>query len=65
DLIYVVVTPQFMTDGDKIAELLLKNWKKPVIPIMVGGYDLQKGYDLLKANGVLSFDTLKSATDLL
>jgi hypothetical protein len=54
-----------MTDGDKIAELLLKNWKKPVIPIMVGGYDLQKGYDLLKANGVLSFDTLKSATDLL
>ncbi|MDR1912602.1 MAG: acetate--CoA ligase family protein, partial [Helicobacteraceae bacterium] len=40
DLIYVVVTPQFMTDGDKIAELLLKNWKKPVIPIMVGGYDL-------------------------
>jgi acyl-CoA synthetase (NDP forming) len=65
DLIYVVVTPQFMTDGDKIAELLLRKWKKPVIPIMVGGHDLQKGIDLLKANGILSFDTLKAATDLL
>ncbi|MDR3162527.1 MAG: acetate--CoA ligase family protein [Helicobacteraceae bacterium] len=65
DLIYVVVTPQFMTDGDKIAELLLRKWKKPVIPVMLGGNDLQKGFDLLKNNGVLSFDTLKGATELL
>ncbi|MDR0746618.1 MAG: acetate--CoA ligase family protein [Helicobacteraceae bacterium] len=65
DLIYVVVTPQFMTDGDKIAELLLRKWKKPVIPVMLGGSDLQKGFDLLKNNGVLSFDTLKGATELL
>jgi acyl-CoA synthetase (NDP forming) len=65
DLIYVVVTPQFMTDGDKIAALMLEKWKKPVIPILLGGYDLQKGIDLLKANGVTSFDTLKAATELL
>ncbi|MDR3347512.1 MAG: acetate--CoA ligase family protein [Helicobacteraceae bacterium] len=65
DIIFVIVTPQFMTDGDKIAQLLLKQWKKPVIPIMVGGSDLQKGKDLLIGNGVLSFDTLKAATEFL
>ncbi|GHS87735.1 acyl-CoA synthetase [Campylobacterota bacterium] len=65
DLIYVVVTPQFMTDCDNIAQLLCEKFKKPVIPIMLGGDAMQKGINLLKENSVLAFDTLKGATDLL
>ena len=65
EIIYLLVTPQFMTDSTNIAKLALKKWKKPVVPIMLGGAAMQEGKDLLKANGILSFDTLKEATEFL
>ncbi|MDR2905014.1 MAG: acetate--CoA ligase family protein [Helicobacteraceae bacterium] len=65
DIIYVIVTPQFMTDSDNIAVLLTEKFKKPVIPIMLGGGSMSNGIKLLKEKNILVFDTLKGATDLL
>lgn len=65
DLIYLVVTPQFMTDNTEIAKLALKEWKKPVIPIFLGGELMDEAKNLLKANQVLVFDSLSEATAFL
>lgn len=65
DLIYLVVTPQFMTDNLEIAKLALKKWKKPVIPVFLGGEMMDEAKKLLKDNQVLVFDSLSEATAFL
>lgn len=65
DIIYMVVTPQFMTDNNNIAALMLKEWKKPVIPVLLGGSMMDEAKKLLKDNQVLVFDSLKEATAFL
>ena len=65
DVIYLVVTPQFMTDNNKIAELMLKKWKKPIVPVLLGGSMMDEAKKLLKDNQVLVFDSLKEATAFL
>ena len=65
DLIYLVVTPQFMTDNDAIARLLERDWSIPVIPVMLGGGMMEEAVRLLKQQRILVFDSLKEATAFL
>ncbi len=64
ELIYVVVTPQFMTDSLEIVKLI-SNYPKNVIPIVLGGELMQSAKDYLIQNQTLFFDNLKDATAFL
>ncbi|MDO5552183.1 MAG: acetate--CoA ligase family protein [Planctomycetia bacterium] len=58
DMGMVILTPQSMTDVDKIGEVIpnvVKNCGKPVICSFMGAADVQKGVDNLLAGGVPNY----------
>lgn len=55
--IIVLVTPQMMTDDDKIAEVIANHSKnKILLPVFIGGQEVQKGIEVLKQNNLVNFD---------
>ncbi|MDP1784813.1 MAG: hypothetical protein Q8K81_05230, partial [Sulfuricurvum sp.] len=65
DLIYVVVTPQHMTDSLAIAQLCEREWGKKIYPILLGGHEMEEAARYLASRQKLFFKTLQSATSFL
>jgi len=65
DLIYLVITPQYMTDALNIAKLCEKEWGKKIYPILLGGHEMDEAKNYLRARQKLFFKTLQSATSFL
>jgi acetate---CoA ligase (ADP-forming) len=67
DMIYVLVTPQFMTDCLAIAELFVKykNSDKKIIPIFLGGELVKDALTYLRAHKILSFTSTQEASAFL
>ncbi len=55
--IIVLVTPQMMTDDDMIAEIIANHSKnKILLPVFIGGQEVQEGIEVLKQNNLVNFD---------
>lgn len=65
DLIYLLITPQFMTDALNIAKLCEREWGKKIYPILLGGHEMDEAKSYLRAKQRLFFKTLQSATSFL
>ena len=65
ELIYLIITPQFMTDSLNIAKLLTKKWNKKIIPIFLGGESFRDSMEYLYQNNIIYFDCLQDATSFL
>ncbi len=65
DLIYLLITPQFMTDALNIAKLCERDWGKKIYPILLGGHEMDEAKSYLRAKQKLFFKTLQSATSFL
>jgi acyl-CoA synthetase (NDP forming) len=66
DAIYVIVTPQFMTDVNKIAALFTENtFKTKVFPIILGGEMAEDARLLLRQNKIIFFDDLTEAVSFI
>jgi acyl-CoA synthetase (NDP forming) len=63
ELIYVIVTPQYMTDAEEIAKSL--TYYKNVIPIMLGKKAFLKANRILEKNKMLYFTSLEEASKIL
>lgn len=62
DLIYVCISPQFMTDSIEIAKVLTKDWGKPIIPLFMGGSHFKEAKQILRDQRKIVFDTIDDAT---
>ena len=66
DAIYVLITPQHMTDTDKIAAIFTEhNFKTPVFPIFLGGELVENAKRLLREKKVSFFGELSEAAAFL
>jgi acyl-CoA synthetase (NDP forming) len=66
DAIYVIITPQFMTDVDQIAAIFIDNtFKTPVFPIFLGGEMVEKARQRLREKKMPFFEDLTDATSFL
>jgi len=66
DLIYLLITPQFMTDALETVKLLKhKDWKHPVLPILLGGDMVEQAKQFCRSRKMQFFKTLQSATSFL
>ena len=66
DAIYVIVTPQFMTDVDSIAAIFTENiFKTPVFPIFLGGELVESARSFLHKNKIPFFQELNDAASFL
>jgi acyl-CoA synthetase (NDP forming) len=63
DTIYILVTPQFMTDTEKICQLFCENRFKtpPMFPVLLGGPRMEKAKILLRKNKIVFFEELTEA----
>ncbi len=58
DLIYCLLTPQSMTNPERVADVVISlNKKKPIICSFIGGTSVSHPRRFLKENGVLEFET--------
>jgi acyl-CoA synthetase (NDP forming) len=66
DAIYIIITPQFMTDVDQIASIFIDNkFKTPMFPIFLGGEMVEKARQLLRDKKLPFFEELTDATSFL
>lgn len=66
EVVIALVTPQMMTDPAGIAEVLIaQHTKKPIIPVFMGGDTVDKGIDVLKQAGMVSFNSPTDAVESL
>jgi acyl-CoA synthetase (NDP forming) len=66
DAIYVIITPQFMTDVDAIAAIFINGkFKTPVFPIFLGGEMVEHARQLLREKKISYFEELTDATSFL
>jgi len=63
DLIYVIVTPQFMTDSEEIAKILIKYEK--AVPVFLGKRSFIKACKILNKSRKLYFTSLEEASKIL
>ncbi|GAB6073389.1 acetate--CoA ligase family protein [Nautilia lithotrophica] len=63
ELIYVIVTPQFMTDSEEIAKILIKY--DNVIPIFLGKRSFISACKILNKSRKLYFNSLEEAAKIL
>lgn len=61
DLIYLLITPQMMTDTLNIVRLLDQPWNKPVFPILLGGSMMSEALLFLREHSKPCFTTLHEA----
>lgn len=66
DAIYVIITPQFMTDPRSICRLFLENnFKTKVFPVLLGGEMMQQAKLFLEENRISYFEELTEAVSFL
>ena len=66
DAIFVLVTPQFMTDVDQIAGIFCRqSFRTKVFPVLLGGEKTQAACRLLRSAGVMYFEELAEAVSFL
>lgn len=68
DLVYVIITPQCMTDTlniVKLCELCEREGKQKVYPILLGGHEMEEAQRYLRSKQIPFFKTLQSATSFL
>ncbi|MDR3716401.1 MAG: acetate--CoA ligase family protein [Puia sp.] len=66
DAIYVLVTPQFMTNPEKIAGLFLrKTFRTKMFPVLLGGEMMEKAKTLLRQEKIVFFEELNEAVSFL
>jgi acyl-CoA synthetase (NDP forming) len=66
DAIYVIITPQYMTDVDEIAAIFRGHvFRTPVFPIFLGGEMVEQARQLLRDSKVPFFEELTDATSFL
>jgi len=63
DIIFVIVTPQYMTDSQNIAKIILKY--KNAIPILLGEKSFKNAKKILEKNKKLYFTSLEEASKIL
>ncbi|MEI7718310.1 MAG: CoA-binding protein [archaeon] len=65
ETLYVLVTPQSMTDNENIARKVVEfnkeisKTKKQVVALFLGGKSVAKAKDLLKKNGIICLDAIE------
>lgn len=64
-LIYLLITPQTMTDTLRIVQLLERPWKKPLFPILLGGAMMEEAAEYLRRHRIDFFTTLQDAASVL
>ncbi|MCA9382386.1 acetate--CoA ligase family protein, partial [Candidatus Dojkabacteria bacterium] len=55
DSLIVLLTPQVVTQIEETANVILQNlrrYKKPIIPVFIGGTEVDKGIDILNVNKI-------------
>lgn len=66
DAIFVLVTPQFMTDMDKIGEIFCTHrFRTNVFPVLLGGEKMEAACRLFRSQGVTYFEELSEAVSFL
>lgn len=66
DAIYVVITPQFMTDAYAISHVFATgNFKTKIFPVLLGGEAMQAAKAHLQENGIPFFEELSEAVCFL
>lgn len=61
DMIYLLITPQMMTDTFDIVQLLERPWKKPIFPILLGGAMMREALRFLQEHSKPCFSTIHEA----
>lgn len=61
EMIYLLITPQLMTDTLDIVRLLDRQWKKPIFPILLGGAMMREALLYLRERSKPCFTTLQDA----
>lgn len=64
-MVYLLITPQTMTDTLDIVKLLEHPWNKPVYPILLGGEMMGEALNYLHQRRICAFTTLQDATSFL
>lgn len=64
-IIYLLITPQTMTDTLEIVRLLERPWKKPLFPILLGGEMMEEALSFLHKKRICVFSTLQEACSFL
>ncbi len=58
DFVYTLLTPQSMTDPDRVADIIVElNTKKPIICSFIGGTSVSHARRYMRENGVSEFET--------
>lgn len=65
EMIYLLITPQLMTDTLDIVRLLDSQWKKPIFPILLGGAMMSEALLYLRERSKPCFTTLQEAGGFL
>ncbi|HTR31556.1 MAG TPA: acetate--CoA ligase family protein [Puia sp.] len=66
DAIFVLVTPQFMTDVDEIARIFCTHsFRTKVFPVLLGGEKMEPACQRLRSKGVTYFEELSEAVSFL
>ena len=65
DLIYVIITPQCMTDTLDIVKLCERQCTQKIYPILLGGHEMEEAQRYLRNKQIVFFKTLQSATSFL
>lgn len=65
DLVYVIITPQCMTDTLDIVKLCERQGSQKIYPILLGGHEMEEAQRYLRNKKILFFKTLQSATSFL
>ncbi|HEX5670529.1 MAG TPA: CoA-binding protein [Sulfuricurvum sp.] len=65
DLVYVIITPQYMTDTLNIVKLCEREGTQKIYPILLGGHEMEEAQRYLRNRKVPFFKTLQSATSFL
>jgi len=66
DAIYVIITPQFMTNPEAICKLFVEqNFKTKIFPILLGGEIMQPAKTYLQKHSVIFFEELTEAVSFL
>lgn len=62
DLVYVIITPQCMTDTLNIVKLCEREGTQKIYPILLGGHEMEAAQRYLRGKQIPFFKTLQSAT---
>jgi acetate---CoA ligase (ADP-forming) len=64
-MVYLLITPQMMTDTLNIVKLMERPWHKPIYPILLGGVMMHEAAQYLYERRIPYFTTLQEASAFL